>query len=601
MKTNGKVMKKNRFSGKNKYKSINYMDAYEDDNYLIQIIRKTKKNLSDRKTIVYKVNLKKLLDKIYEEIRFQNDPVIKKIKQENDNFTTEYKPLSEQFQKTCNKIFTDVINTYQARGYKRPNLSYEHNLFKINALLEESTEKIEQDFETAPLNKNLDPRFTPANKTIAYLRKLNHMVHTRQSKEENHDDFSSKLSIPKIRRKSIINYINDRNQKLRDSIQSLKNFIESDAMKNIDDFPKKSKFFIANRNVCRERTSCISRTKAKLTNLARSRRQSFNSTSLLMIPDSKFKMLENNLNDKNNNVDDFTKKKLIDPEKISESTDTKKILITPECQTKKANVDKLILNSSKDFDNKTICNKKKVDRNAPKFLSSTKINFTYDKTLPKPLIERNTSDTSQKKPKKVPKIIESSIPFIKQNSKIVSTTNIRSHINLRKNSFSRNKKNIKYRNTEIKNNLFIKTETQDKGNGFFLIKKKLNFDNNPSNCNDLSTPEKQKKEFIINAYKKLSKGNIKNIEGILRKYLRDIKGLDTEGQDNALLEYSYKNAKNNLKELDEKILDRDIGKKTERIYLNNHIIKRISPMLNLMKEKEKNIERLEKYYEVNSK
>ena len=592
------VMQKKHFSAKNKYRSLNYMKAYQNDNYLIQILKQTKKNISDRKTIVLKVDLKNLLDKIFDEIRFQNDPLIKKIKEENDNFTLEYKSLSENFQKTTDKIFTDLINLYQARGYKRPNLSYDHNLFKINALIEESTEKIQSDFQMTPLNKNIDPRNTPANKTIAYLRKLSRMIYAKQSKEEIPDNLYPKLSVPRMRRKSIMNYIHERNQKLRSSIQSLKSLLEPDSIKNIDDFPKKNKFYVADRNIGRKRTGSISKTQIKTLNLARSRRQSFNNSSLLTRKENKFKMIENNFSSSNTN-EDATKKKLINLGKLSESTESKKVLITPKDQINQSKIGNLFLNSPKDLDNKTIFNKFKMERNSPKFLSSTKIQFSYNKNNPKSIkMERNASDTNQKKPGRISKEIENSAPTIKQNTQIVSTKNIRSHIKLCKNAFLKNQKLAKNPNSDTKNNLFVKTQAQDKTRDLYIIQKKLDFGNNSRNCTELDTPKSKKKEFIINAYKKLSKGNYKNVESTLRKYLRDVKGLDVEEQDLTLLHYSYKNAKNNLQEVQEKIMNKDIGKKTERLYINNHMIKRVSPILNLMREKERNIERLEKFYEV---
>jgi hypothetical protein len=51
-----------------------------------------------------------------------------------------------------------------------------------------------------------------------------------------------------------------------------------------------------------------------------------------------------------------------------------------------------------------------------------------------------------------------------------------------------------------------------------------------------------------------------------------------------------------LKELENKIKDNDIHLKTERLYLSNHLIKRIRPVLKNMKEKDKIILRLEKIF-----
>ena len=60
--------------------------------------------------------------------------------------------------------------------------------------------------------------------------------------------------------------------------------------------------------------------------------------------------------------------------------------------------------------------------------------------------------------------------------------------------------------------------------------------------------------------------------------------------------YNHKNFRNNLIELNMKVGDDSIRKKIEKIYYNTYILKRITNTLNIMKEKENNIDRLEKIY-----
>ena len=111
---------------------------------------------------------------------------------------------------------------------------------------------------------------------------------------------------------------------------------------------------------------------------------------------------------------------------------------------------------------------------------------------------------------------------------------------------------------------------------------KRNSDNKPSN------------DYLNKMYKRLQKGNYSNIEGLIRKYLKDIKHLEQEKEEMIISHYNYKNLKTNLTELNTKISLDDLGRKTERIYLNNQIIKRVLPLLRTMKDKEINIDRFEK-------
>ena len=82
----------------------------------------------------------------------------------------------------------------------------------------------------------------------------------------------------------------------------------------------------------------------------------------------------------------------------------------------------------------------------------------------------------------------------------------------------------------------------------------------------------------------------------MRQYLKDIKELDSKEEDTIINYYNYKNLKNNLLELNMKVKDERTRKKIEKIYSNIHILKRIIPTLHNMKDKENNIDRLEKIF-----
>ena len=95
---------------------------------------------------------------------------------------------------------------------------------------------------------------------------------------------------------------------------------------------------------------------------------------------------------------------------------------------------------------------------------------------------------------------------------------------------------------------------------------------------------------------KLKKGQYNSVEDLTHKYLKDIKKIDSNEEKDLMNHYNYKNFRNNLIELNMKVGDDSIRKKIEKIYCNNYILKRITNSLDIMKEKEKNMNRLEKMY-----
>ena len=76
--------------------------------------------------------------------------------------------------------------------------------------------------------------------------------------------------------------------------------------------------------------------------------------------------------------------------------------------------------------------------------------------------------------------------------------------------------------------------------------------------------------------------------------MKEIKHMNKKEEDLLITNYNYKNIKDNLKELKLKIIKNDLISKTERIYLNNNLY-RITPLLKSMREKEVNINRIEKF------
>ncbi len=88
--------------------------------------------------------------------------------EENEEFLKSYKYLSEAFEAQTEQVLKELIIKYTQRGYKIPKFSYKNNIFKINALIEENSEKLRMMLmEELKRKENIiGPR------TLSYLNKL---------------------------------------------------------------------------------------------------------------------------------------------------------------------------------------------------------------------------------------------------------------------------------------------------------------------------------------------------------------------------------------------------------------------------------------------
>ena len=163
-------------------KRINLEKKYETDNYLIKTIRRTKKTISDLSSKELENNLKYVLKKIYREGKLLNDPTIKAITKENNSFKSEYTKLMEKFQNSTLITFHDLISLYKNKGYKIPNLNSEHNVFRVNPLIEENTNKISYYFLT---QQNVTTKKDVLlSKSLLFLLKLNELIGKNNNNNE---------------------------------------------------------------------------------------------------------------------------------------------------------------------------------------------------------------------------------------------------------------------------------------------------------------------------------------------------------------------------------------------------------------------------------
>ena len=158
---------------------------------------------------------------------------------------------------------------------------------------------------------------------------------------------------------------------------------------------------------------------------------------------------------------------------------------------------------------------------------------------------------------------------------------------IKSNLYKKNSKSI-YNNWKRETQsqpLFIRTQTNEKFRNIKLDKEKNVFERK----NRIFSPFITKDEFFNYIYNRLKKGNFENIDKDVKKYLNEIECKSREETENTLSRYDYKNFKNNLREMEAYIRKAEVGKKAEKIYLNNLLSRRVMDSFDIMREKESQI------------
>ena len=179
----------NFIKSSNKPRNINIETEFETDNYLIQTLKRTIKFQNDKKLPKYEQSLQDLLLLIYQKIKFRNNPYLQLIHEENEDFLKQYKHLSNIFEDQTEQVLKDLIIKYIQRGYHIPKFSYKNNIFKVNALIEENSEKLRLMLLEDLKNKNniIGP------KTLKFLTKLFYLVKILSTEDQNAIKKYSKL------------------------------------------------------------------------------------------------------------------------------------------------------------------------------------------------------------------------------------------------------------------------------------------------------------------------------------------------------------------------------------------------------------------------
>ena len=578
--------------------TLGIVNLYKNDFNLQKTIAQTKRIRHNNKSLEIRKNkLKELVGEINNEYQINRDPSKKILHDDNINFHNEY----ELFNKTTHKketkiIFKDLIKLYNSKGYRIPNFSIDdHNLFKINALIETNTNMICNGFLEQQIRKK---RNAGSDKIIKYLKKLGFILSAKMSNDANLQKMlTTKFKMPKFKV-----FINDEDtvKDLNEKIEILNNLINAIELEELEkrnrkyrEDSRKNSFSYNNYN---KKASLFKREK--------------NYNSKIESNNKIFKLSNRNSRE----IDYFLERK---KSKNSSNSNTSSLLSNNNFHMKKFNKEKSSKNL-KLFNCTSYAGEKgNTFPQMSKNINIPVLNFNKD-------YQKKNSDNNILTFHEIRKNFNKSIIDLKKNvsNKHNNTFNVCKNNNILPYKSSINNDKYLQLNIEsiqkshnLKNPVFIKTQSNNDSisNNYNDISDELALDSksqksptdpNKNNSslkdterkkNDSSNyPYTSRNEFLNFAYNKFSKRNIRNVEQYIKSYLHKVKGYDKEQIDTVVNDIFDKNIKNNIKELEKQINNNDLYYKTERLYLNSHLIQRIKPLLNSMRKRNKIINRLEK-------
>ena len=571
-----------------KPKKAIYIDIekeFENDNYLIQTLKRTHKFQNDKKLSEYEKNLQDLLSHINNTILFNSNPEIKIIHDENEDFLKPYKYLSKTFEAQTEQVLKDLILMYTQRGYRIPKFSYKNNIFKINPLIEENSEKLRlMLFEEMKKKQNII-----GPKTLTYLTKINYLVKILITKDNNLIKKYSKLFHKKeghMRRESI--------EQLKIDIENVLSLLKALKINSSESAKRKSSYLAVNHynnfNKLLNSKNSNSNESINISPVININKD-INKTRL-STDESKSAIKERNnigflsMRLTNNGIQS---NKLINSLRV-------KPKITPF-----ENIERI--KTEKNINQRNIFFKK----SKPLMNIPMKRFFTNDK------IERiktaTQSDTDKENNKKSRKNTYSDLGKYmnqaKKNKNKLYQSEKHSNIyllglkknidNTNRNRFLSNKYLGYSFDTSLKKD-YSKKQSEEKVNISHNQNSQAQSQLKKIKNERAAILQEKRSKFLMNTYNKIRKGKYESVEQYMRQYLKDIKELDSKEEDTIINYYNYKNLKNNLLELNMKVKDERTRKKIEKIYSNIHILKRIIPTLHNMKDKENNIDRLEKIF-----
>ena len=521
--------------------NVNIEKLFENDNYLIQTLKRTKRILLENPAEELETKLDNALQNINKNITLLNDPEINEYNTENNLFKKNYTAFLKTSENSNSVSLHEIINHYLSSGYKIPILDFDHNLFKVNPLIEENLNKMTNYFLTEN-RKKLTQNEILQLKSMMYLNKLNNIVGFKNRKRRESQIIAFNKRQMKLKEKGEKEEI----KKLKESIAITKKLLHQMSLK------EKNQKNLFNYGY-RKSEQIVS---------------SFKKVNTIKKLNS-FK--EHPLLHKKVGFKNFLETKDNSGTKLETSNNT-----TEENNENNESINNINNNMSKTEKTKSL--------NQP--LRDYLLTKTNLKSTKNAVLKRNQKMT---------------FPYDRSLTNKTTIPNLpialKTDVNFYKKKKYSHKTKLLERN-KIKEDfaLFSRTQVKDKKlNKYYsssLKKKKFESRNKTNNIN--INPFSNKTEFFDYTYRRLKRGDFEDIKSLVKKYLSEIEGRTEEEIEKILLKYDYKNFKVNLKELEIYINKKEIDRKTEKIYLNNFISKRISRPLESMRKKEEQISRLNK-------
>ena len=521
--------------------NVNIEKLFENDNYLIQTLKRTKRILLENPAEELETKLDNALQNINKNITLLNDPEINEYNTENNLFKKNYTAFLKTSENSNSVSLHEIINHYLSSGYKIPILDFDHNLFKVNPLIEENLNKMTNYFLTEN-RKKLTQNEILQLKSMMYLNKLNNIVGFKNRKRRESQIIAFNKRQMKLKEKGEKEEI----KKLKESIAITKKLLHQMSLK------EKNQKNLFNYGY-RKSEQIVS---------------SFKKVNTIKKLNS-FK--EHPLLQKKVGFKNFLETKDNSGTKLETSNNT-----TEENNENNESINNINNNMSKTEKTKTLNQPLRDYLLTKANLKSTKnavlkrnqkMTFPYDRSL-----------TNKTTIPNLPIALKTDVNFYK------------------KKKYSHKTKLLERNKIKEDFALFSRTQVKDKKlNKYYsssLKKKKFESRNKTNNIN--INPFSNKTEFFDYTYRRLKRGDFEDIKSLVKKYLSEIEGRTEEEIEKILLKYDYKNFKVNLKELEIYINKKEIDRKTEKIYLNNFISKRISRPLESMRKKEEQISRLNK-------
>ena len=542
-------------------------------------ITDNKKRIINLKISEEEKNLEYSLQKIKNNIlKTQN---ITLLRNDNEDFYEKYNDFSKTHLKTIEVLVQDLTEKYKDKGYPIPNLHY--NLFKINPLLEDSSNRIFLSYLYDPIRTKFNKRdYMNINKSILYMKKLSNIISPetntkgKKRKSINKNNINKKLLKIKLKEKEKEKKkAENKNQTLTNRINELIKRLNYNGLNDM-----KNHSFIKERN----NSISVSDKSNKFYNSQKFNIKLLNEISSKKSTNNRYNsdlLLNKKLNKKKLSLSNFFKNKKKNDSIFSNTYKT--------------------VNSTKKFE---ISNLKRLSEIEPYSKISNKENDSIF------LKTERIKNNSKKYILKTPKILKNNVSIEKSNNnnntKAISITNENSSLTYRtkmENSKSKTPSFFKVKEFTINSNK--NNESNEKmnkcssSNRITKIEKYKKEKILPLEFR-ISTPKKvfetidDKEKFLENMYKSFNLDEFKDTEKKLKLYLSQTRKLDEKEIDQIMSKYSHQNFKLNLLELKKIINEKKIAKKSFHLYINNHDYNRIEHLLKSLNEKEKNIMKLDK-------